>query len=171
MCSTTIEAAYKARRVNNGRQTKGSTNHVFSLASLLQVTKSAAGIAKRSVGTGMTKSASGDEIKCLTEIKETISTEMTVVTTAQSRVVAMTDLSINLYPIQKKRAMFLSLSLPSFLFPSSLSSIESPNESLSHIRAIEKRKAEIAFVGIEMSVLVFLFGVPAIAKLDKILKY
>ena len=61
----------------------------------------------------MTKLASGDEIKCLTEIKETISTEMAVVTTAQSKVVAMTDLSVKLYHIQKKRASFLSL--PSFI--------------------------------------------------------
>ena len=83
----------------------------------------------------------------------------------------MTGLSTKLYPIQKKRASFLSLFLPSFLFPSSPSSTEFPNESLSHIRAIEKRKAEIAFVGIEMSVVVFLFGVPSIAKPDKILKY
>ena len=62
-----------------------------------------------------------------------------------------------LYPIQKKRVSFLSLFLPSFLFPSSPSS--------------KKRKVEIDFVGIEMSVVVFLFGVPAIAKPDKILKY
>ena len=122
------------------------------------MTKSASGcIVNKSIGTGMTKLASADEIKRLTEIKETISTEMVVVTTAQSKVVAMTGLSINLYPIQKKRAMFLSLSLPSFLFPSSPSST--------------KRKVEIAFVGIEKSVVVFLFGVLAIAKLDKILKY
>ena len=74
------------------------------------MTKSASGcIVKKSIGTGMTKSASVDEIKCLTEIKETISTEIAVVTTAQSKVVVMTDLSINLYPIQKKRASFLSL--------------------------------------------------------------
>ena len=99
------------------------------------------------------------------------STEIAVVITAQRKVVAMTDLSINLYPIQKKRVSFLSLSVPSFLFPSSPSSIESPNESLSHIRAIEKRKSEIGFVGIEVSVLFFLFGVPSIAKPDKILKY
>ena len=48
------------------------------------MTKSASGcIAKKCVvGPGMTKSASGDEIKCLTEIKETISTEMAVVKTA-----------------------------------------------------------------------------------------
>ena len=91
MCSTTISAASKGSCANNGRQTKGSTNHVFSLASLLQVTKSAAGIANKSVGTGMTKSESGDEIKCLTEIKETISTEMAVVTTAQGKVVASHD--------------------------------------------------------------------------------
>ena len=55
------------------------------------MTKSAAGIANKSVGTGMTKSESGDEIKCLTEIKETISTEMAVVTTAQGKVVASHD--------------------------------------------------------------------------------
>ena len=122
------------------------------------MTKSAAGyIANKSIGTGMTKSASVDEIKCLTEIKETISTEMVVVTTAHSKVVAMTGLSINLYPIQKKRVSFLSLSLPSFLFHSSPSST--------------KRKVEIAFEGIEKSVLVSLFGVPSIAKPDKILKY
>ena len=82
MCSTTIEAGSKALYLNNDRQGKGSTNRKFRLASLLQVTKSAAGIANKSVGTGMTKSESGDEIKCLTEIKETISTEMAVVTTA-----------------------------------------------------------------------------------------
>ena len=76
------------------------------------MTKSASGcISNKSIGTGMTKSASGDEIKCLTEIKETISMEMAVVTTAQGKVVVMTDLSINLYPIQKRRASFLSLSL------------------------------------------------------------
>ena len=48
------------------------------------MTKSASGsIANKSVvGPGMSKLASGDEIKCLTEIKDTISTEMTVVTTA-----------------------------------------------------------------------------------------
>ena len=147
MCSTTIEAAYKARCVNNGRQTKGSINRKFRLASLLQVTESASGcIAKKYVVVPeMTKSASVDEIKCVTEIKETISTEMAVVTTAQSKVVAMTGLSIKLYPIQKKRASFLSLFLPSFLFPSSPSST--------------KRKVEIVFVGIEMSVVVFLFRV------------
>ena len=111
------------------------------------MTKSASGsIVKKSIGTGMTKSASGDELKCLTEIKETISTEMTAVTTAQGKVVAMTDLSINLYPIQKREHRS-SLSVPSFLFPSSPSST--------------KRKVEIAFVGIEMLVVVFLFGVPA----------
>ena len=83
MCSTTIEAASKGSCLNNGRQTKGSTNRKFRLASLLQVTKSASGcIVKKSIGTGMTKSASGDEFKCPTEIKETISTEMAVVTTA-----------------------------------------------------------------------------------------
>ena len=87
------------------------------------MTKSASGcISNKSIGTGITKLASGDEIKCLTEIKETISTEMAVVTTAQSKVVAMTGLSVNLYPIQKKRVSFLSPSLPPFLFPSSLSS-------------------------------------------------
>ena len=101
MCSTTIEAASKGSCLNNGRQTKGSTNRIFRPVSLLQVTKSASGcIANKSIGTGMTKSPSGDEIKCVTEIKETISTEMAVVMTAQGKVVAMTDLSINLYPIQ-----------------------------------------------------------------------
>ena len=76
------------------------------------MTKSVSGcIANKSIGNGMTKSASGDEIKCVTEIKETISTEVAVVTTAQGKVVAMTGLSIKLYPIQKKRASFLSLSL------------------------------------------------------------
>ena len=107
----------------------------------------------------MTKSASGDEIKCLTGTKETMSMETATLTatTARDKAVAMTGLSINLYPIQKKRAMFLSLSLPSFFFHSSSSST--------------KRKVEIGFVGIEMSVLVFLFGVPTIAKPDKILKY
>ena len=84
MCSTTISAASKGSCVNNGRQTKGSTNRKFRLVSLLQVTKSASGcIAKKCVVVpGMTKSASGDELKCLTEIKETISTEIAVVTTA-----------------------------------------------------------------------------------------
>ena len=79
MCSITIEAASKAWCLNNGRKTKGNTNRKFRLASLLQVTKSASGcIANKSIGTGMTKSASGNEIKCVTEIKETISTEMVV---------------------------------------------------------------------------------------------
>ena len=147
MCSTTIEAASKGSCVNNGRQTKGNTDHKFRLASLLQVTKSASGcIANKSIGTGMTKSASGDEIECLTGTKETISTEMAVVTTAQSKVVAITCSSIKLYPIQKREHHF-SLSLPSFLFPSSPSST--------------KRKVEIGFVGIEISVLVFLFGIPS----------
>ena len=83
MCSTTISAASKAWCLNNGRQTKGNTNRKFRLASLLQVTKSAAGcISNKSIGTGMTKSASGDEIKCVTEIKETILTAMAVVTAA-----------------------------------------------------------------------------------------
>ena len=84
MCSTTISAASKGSCINNGRQTKGRINRKFRLASLLQETKSASGcIAKKSVVVpGMSKSASGDEIKCLTEIKETISTEMAVVTTA-----------------------------------------------------------------------------------------
>ena len=117
MFSTTIEAGSKGSCLNNGRQTKGNTNRKFRLASLLQVTKSASGcIANKSIGTRMTKSASGNEIKCLTEIKETISTEMAVVTTAQSKVVAMTGLSIKLYHIQKKRASFLSLS-PFISFP------------------------------------------------------
>ena len=117
MCSTTISAASKAWCVNDSRHTKGSTNRKFTLASLLQVTKSASScIANKSIGTGMSKSASVDEIKCVTEIKETISTEMAVVTTAQSKVVTMTGLSINLYPIEKKRASFLSL--PPFIsFP------------------------------------------------------
>ena len=115
MCSTTIEAASKAWCVNNGRQTKGNTNRNFRLVSLLQVTKSASGcISNKSIGTGMTKLASGDEIKCVIEIKETMSTEMAVVTTAQSKVVAMTGLSIKFYPIQKKRASFFSL--PSFIY-------------------------------------------------------
>ena len=63
MCSTTIEAGSKASCLNNGRQTKGNTNHKFRLASSLQVTNSAAAFtAKKSVvGPGMTKSASGDE--------------------------------------------------------------------------------------------------------------
>ena len=83
MCSTTIEAASKAWCVNNGRQTEGNTNRKFGLASLLQVTKSASGcIANKFIRTGMTKLASGDELKCLKEIKETISTEMAVVTAA-----------------------------------------------------------------------------------------
>ena len=148
MCSTTIEAGSKAWCLNNGRQTKGNTDRKFALTSLLQVTKSASGcIANKSIGTGMTKSESEDEIKCVTEIKETISTDVAVVTTAQSKVVAMTGLSINLYPIQKRRASFLSLFLPSFIFHSS------PNST--------KRKVEIGFVGIEISVLVFLFGIPS----------
>ena len=107
----------------------------------------------------MTKSASGDEIKCLTGTKETMSMETATltVTTARDKAVAMTGLSTKLYHIQKKRASFLSLFLPSFLFHFS------PNST--------KRKVEIAFVGIEISVLVFLFGVPSIAKPDKILKY
>ena len=92
MCSTTISADSKAWCVNNGRQTKGSINCKFALASLLQVPKSASGcISKKSIGTRMTKSESGDEIKCLTGIKETISTEMAVVTTAQGKVVASHD--------------------------------------------------------------------------------
>ena len=112
------------------------------------MTKSASGcISNKSIGTGMTKSESEDEIKCVTEIKETISTEMAVVTIAQSRVAAITCSSTKLYHIQKKRASFLSLFLPSFIFPSS------PNST--------NRKSEIAFVGIEMSVVVFLFGIPS----------
>ena len=83
MCSITIEDASKGWCLNNGGKTKGSTNRIFRLVSLLQVTKSASGcISNKSIGTGMTKSASGNEIKCLTEIKEMISTEMAVVTTA-----------------------------------------------------------------------------------------
>ena len=159
MCSTTIEAGSKGSCFNNGMQTKGSTNRKFRLAGLLQVTKSASGcISNKSIGTGMSKSASGDEIKCLTEIKEMISMEMAVVTTAQGKVVAITYLSIRLsFILSKKREHRFSLSLHSFLFHSSPSST--------------KRKVEIGFVGIEMSVLVFLFGVPSIAKPDKILKY
>ena len=119
MCSTTIGAGSKGSCLNNGRQTKGNTDHKFGLASLLWVTKSAAGcIVKKSIGTGMTKSASADEIKRLTEIKKTISTEMAVVTTAQSKVVAMTGLSINLYPIQKREhRSSLSPSLHLFSLP------------------------------------------------------
>ena len=148
MCSTTISAGSKAWCVNNGRQTKGSTNCKFGLASLLQVTKSASGcISNKSIGTGMTKLASGDEIKCLEGTRETMSMDMAVVTTAQSKAVAITCSSIKLYPIQKKRVSFLSLFLPSFLFHSS------PNST--------KRKVEIGFVGIEISVLVFLFGIPS----------
>ena len=62
MCSTTIGAGSKGSCVNNGRQTKGNTNRIFRLASLLQVTKPASGcIAKKSVVVPeMTKSASGD---------------------------------------------------------------------------------------------------------------
>ena len=62
MCSTTISAASKAWCVNNGRQTKGSTNRKFRLVSLLQVTKSASGcISNKSIGTGMIKSVNADE--------------------------------------------------------------------------------------------------------------
>ena len=62
MCSTTIEATSKAWCVNNGRQTKGSINHKFGLASLLQVAKSASGcISNKSIGTGMTKSVNAEE--------------------------------------------------------------------------------------------------------------
>ena len=83
------------------------------------MTKSASGcISNKSIGTGMTKSESEDEIKCVTEIKETISTEMTVVTIAQSKVLAMTGLSINLYPIQKREYhSSLSYSLHFFSIP------------------------------------------------------
>ena len=53
MCSITIETASKALCLDDGRQTKGSTNRKFGLASLLQVTKSASGcIVKKSIGTG-----------------------------------------------------------------------------------------------------------------------
>ena len=119
MCSTTIETASKALYLNNGRQTKGNTNRKFRLASLLQVTKSASGciVKKFVVGPGMTKSASGNEIKCLTEIKETISTEMAVVTTAQGKVVAITYLSIRLsFILSKKRGHRSSLSPSLHLF-------------------------------------------------------
>ena len=125
MCSTTIEAASKARRLNNGRQTKGSTYCKFALASLLQVTKSASGcISNKSIGTRMTKLASRDKRKCLAGTKKTMSMEKATltVTTARDKAVAMTGLSTKPYHIQKKRASFLSLSLPSFLFPSSPSS-------------------------------------------------
>ena len=124
------------------------------------MTKSASGcISNKSIGTRMTKLASADKRECLAGKTKTMSMETATltVTTARDKAVAMTGLSIKLYPIQKKRASFLSLSVPSFIFPSS------PNST--------KRKVEIGFVGIEMSVVVFLFGVPAIAKLDKILKY
>ena len=71
MCSTTIEAASKVWCLNNGRQTKGNTNRKFALASLLQVTKSASGcIANKSIGNGMTKSASGGRIKMCDGDKE-----------------------------------------------------------------------------------------------------
>ena len=48
------------------------------------MTKSASGcIAKKSVvGPGMTKSASGNERKCVTEIKETVSMGIAVMTAA-----------------------------------------------------------------------------------------
>ena len=109
------EAGSKGSCVNDDRQTKENTNRKFRLASLLQVTKSASGcISNKSIGNGITKSASGDKRKCLTGTKETISMEMAVVTTAQSKIVAMTGLSINLYPIQKKRVSFLSL--PPFIY-------------------------------------------------------
>ena len=145
MCSTTIEAASKSWCVNNGKQTKGNTNRIFRLASLLQVTKSASGcISNKSIGTRMTKLASGDKRKCLTGTKKSMSMETT---TAQGKTVAMIGLSIKLsYP--KKREHRSSLS-PSLHF-SSL-----PHPTLQR----------------EKSVLVFLFGVPALAKLDKILKY
>ena len=145
MCSTTIGAGSKAWCVNNGRQTKGNTNRKFRLVNLLQVTKSASGcISNKSIGTGMTKSASVDEIKCLTGTKKSMSMETT---TAQGKTVAMIGLSIKLY-YPKKREHRSSLS-PSLHF-SSL-----PHPTLQR----------------EKSVLVFLFGVPAIAKPDKILKY
>ena len=81
------------------------------------MTKPATGcIANKSIGTGMTKSASGDELKCVTEIKETISMEMAVVTTAQGKVVAITYLSIRLsFILSKKRGHRSSLS-PSLHF-------------------------------------------------------
>ena len=106
MCSTTIEAGSKGSRINNGRQTKGSTNRKFRLASLLQVMKSVAGcIAKKSIGNGMTKLASRDKRKCLAGTKKTMSMETATltVTTARDKAVAMTDLSTKLYSIQKKR--------------------------------------------------------------------
>ena len=113
MCSTTIEAAFKAWCLDDGRQGKGNTNRKFRLASLFQVTKSTAGcIAKKCVVVPeMTKSASGDKRKCLTGTKKTMSMETATltVTTARDKAVAMTDLSTKLYSIQKKRASFLSL--------------------------------------------------------------
>ena len=59
----------------------------------------------------MTKLASGDKRKCLAGTKKTMSMETATltVTTARDKAVAMTDLSIKLYPIQKKRASFFSL--------------------------------------------------------------
>ena len=128
MCSTTIGAGSKGWCVNNGRQTKGNTNRKFALTSLLQVTKSASGcIANKSIGTGMTKSASRDERKCLTEIKETISTEMTVVTTAQGKVVAITYLSIRLsFVLSKKRGHRSSLSPSLHLFSLPHPPLQSP---------------------------------------------
>ena len=109
MGSTTIEAASKGSCVNNGRQTKGSTNREFGLASLLQVTKSASGcISNKSIGTRMTKLASGDKRKCLTGTKKSMSMETT---TAQGKTVAMIGLSIN---IQKKESI-VPLSLRPFV--------------------------------------------------------
>ena len=113
MCSTTIGAGSKGLCVNNGRQTKGSTNRKFPLANLFQVRKPASGcIANKSIRTRMTKSASGDEIKCLIGTKETMEMEMAAVTTAQSKAGDMTGLSIKLYPkYTQKRAPSHSLLL------------------------------------------------------------
>ena len=50
------------------------------------MTKPATGcIANKSIGTGMTKSASGDELKCVTEIKETMSMETAILTVTTAR--------------------------------------------------------------------------------------
>ena len=58
------------------------------------MTKSASGcIANKSIGTGMTKSASADKRKCLTGTKKTMSMETATltVTTARDKVVASHD--------------------------------------------------------------------------------
>ena len=55
----------------------------------------------------MTKSASGDKRKCLAGTKKTMSMETATLTVTTAR--------DKLYPIQKKRASFLSLFLPPFI--------------------------------------------------------